>query len=286
MTAVNNVGSGPLSGVRVLDLSQAIAGPMIGRIFADLGADVVKVEWSNGDITNRFGPKVGGITGVFLHMNAGKRGISVDRTIPGGTDLLLRLADKADVVIENFKPGTMEKWGLGYDVLSRDNPGLVMLRLSGFGQTGPMSSQAGFGSVGESMGGLRYVTGFPDRPPIRPNLSIGDAIAALHGVIGALMALQGRAVNGGKGQVVDVALYEAVFNMMESVLPEYAMFGEVRERAGSSLPGIVPSNTYLSRDGQHIVIGANADNIFKRLMHCIARDDLGDDPFYRGSGRF
>jgi len=181
------------------------------------------------------------------------------------------------VVIENFRPGTLEKWGLGYEALAKDNPGLVMLRLSGFGQTGPMREQAGFGSVGESMGGLRYVTGYPDRPPVRPNLSIGDAIASLYGVMGTLAALHHRNANGGKGQVVDVALYEAVFNMMESALPEYDMFGVVRERTGSNLSGIVPSNTYLTRDGQHVVIGANADSIFKRLMQLIGRSDLAED---------
>src|SRR5262249_33721519 len=166
----------------------------------------------------------------------------------------------------------------GYERLAADNPGLVMLRLSGFGQSGPYRDQTGFGAIAESMGGLRYVTGFPDRPPVRPNLSIGDALASLHGVIGVLMALHHRNANGGKGQVVDVALYEAVFNMMEGALPEYDMFGETRERTGSNLTGIVPSNTYVTRDAQHIVIGANADSIFKRLMHLIGRDDVGEDP--------
>src|SRR5262249_36484015 len=166
----------------------------------------------------------------------------------------------------------------GYERLAADNPGLVMLRLSGFGQSGPYRDQTGFGAIAESMGGLRYVTGFPDRPPVRPNLSIGDALASLHGVIGVLMALHHRNANGGKGQVVDVALYEAVFNMMEGALPEYDLFGETRERTGSNLTGIVPSNTYLTRDGQHVVIGANADSIFKRLMQMIGRGDLADDP--------
>jgi formyl-CoA transferase len=195
-----------------------------------------------------------------------------------GQAIVRKLARETDVLIENFRPGTMEKWGLDYDALSAENPGLVMLRLSGFGQSGPMRDQAGFGAIGESMGGLRYLTGFPDRPPVRSNLSIGDAIASLHGVIGALMALHHRDVNGGRGQVVDVALYEAVFNMLEGTLPEYDMFGIVRERTGSNLTGIVPSNTYLSRDGQHVVIGANGDSIFKRLMALIGRDDLAGDP--------
>jgi formyl-CoA transferase len=181
-------------------------------------------------------------------------------------------------VVENFRPGAMENWGLGWERLSRLNPGLVMVRLSGFGQTGPYRDRPGFGAIGESMGGMRYVTGYPDRPPVRVGVSIGDSIAALHGVIGALMALHHRNVNGGRGQYVDVALYEAVFNMMESVLPEYDMFGFVRERSGASLPGIVPSNTYVTRDAKYVVIGANADSIFKRMMNAIGRPDLASDP--------
>jgi formyl-CoA transferase len=172
----------------------------------------------------------------------------------------------------------MEKWGLGWDALSGVNPGLIMVRLSGFGQTGPYRDRPGFGAIGESMGGLRYVTGYPDRPPVRVGVSIGDSIAALHGVTGALMALHHRNVNGGRGQCVDVALYEAVFNMMESVLPEYGMHGFVRERSGASLPGIVPSNTYVTRDEKYVVIGANADSIFKRMMTAIGRADLANDP--------
>jgi formyl-CoA transferase len=204
--------------------------------------------------------------------------VTANLRVPEGQEIVRRLTRDADVLIENFRPGTLEKWGLGYDSLAAANPGLVMLRLSGFGQTGPMRGEAGFGAIGESMGGLRYVTGFPDRPPVRSNLSIGDAIASLHGVIGTMMALRHRDVNGGRGQVVDVALYEAVFNMMESTLPEYDMYGVVRERTGSNLTGIVPSNTYLSRDQVHVVIGANGDSIFKRLMTLIGRDDLGNDP--------
>jgi formyl-CoA transferase len=177
----------------------------------------------------------------------------------------------------------MEKWGLGYDDLARENPGLVMLRLSGFGQTGPYRDQAGFGAIGEAMGGIRHITGFPDRPPVRSNISIGDALAAMHGVIGVMMALHHRDKGGangekGKGQVVDVALYEAVFNMMEGTLPEFDLFGEIRERTGSNLSGIVPSNTYLSRDGQHVLIAANGDSIFRRLMTAMGREDLGNDP--------
>jgi formyl-CoA transferase len=214
--------------------------------------------------------------------NRNKKSVTVDLRTLEGQEVVRRIARGADVVIENFRPGTLEKWGLGYERLAAENPGLVMLRLSGFGQTGPYRDLAGFGAIGESMGGLRYVTGFPDRPPVRPNLSIGDALASLHGVVGVMMALHHRNANGGRGsgrgQVIDVALYEAVFNMMEGALPEYDLFGEARERAGSNLTGIVPSNTYLTRDAQHVVIGANADSIFKRLMKVIGREDLADDP--------
>jgi formyl-CoA transferase len=269
----------PLAGVRVLELGQLIAGPFAGKCFAEFGAEVIKIEPPDGGDPLRQWRVLYNGTSLWWYIQArNKKSVTVNLRMPEGQQIVRRLARDTDVLIENFRPGTLEKWGLDYHRLSADNPGLVMLRLSGFGQDGPMRDQAGFGAIGESMGGLRYVTGFPDRPPVRPNLSIGDAIASLHGVIGALMALHHRNANGGKGQVVDVALYEAVFNMMESALPEYAMFGVVRERTGSNLTGIVPSNTYLSRDGQHIVIGANADSIFKRLMTLMARDDLANDP--------
>lgn len=269
----------PLEGVRVLELGQLIAGPFAGKFFADFGAEVVKIEPPEGGDPLRRWRKLHRGTSLWWYVQArNKKSVTVNLRLAEGQEIVRRLARDTDVLIENFRPGTLEKWGLGYERLAAENPGLVMLRLSGFGQDGPMRDQAGFGSIGESMGGLRYVTGFPDRPPVRPNLSIGDAIASLHGVIGALMALHHRNVNGGRGQVVDVALYEAVFNMMESALPEYDMFGVVRERTGSNLTGIVPSNTYLSRDGQHIVIGANGDSIFKRLMNLIGREDLARDP--------
>ncbi len=207
-----------------------------------------------------------------------KKSVTVDLRSPEGQEIARRLARDADIVIENFRPGTLEKWGLGYEALSAANPRLIMVRLSGFGQTGPYRDRPGFGAVGESMGGMRHVTGFPDRPPVRLNISIGDALAALHGVIGALMALHHREARGGKGQVVDVALYEAVFNMMESLVPDYDMFGEIRGRIGTGLTNIVPSNTYTTRDGKSVVIAGNADSIFRRLMHAIGRDDLGQDP--------
>ena len=268
-----------LAGLKVVELGQLIAGPFAGKVFAEFGADVVKVEPPKVGDPLRSWRKLHDGTSLWWYVqNRNKKSVTADLRTPQGQEIARRLARDADVVIENFRPGTLEKWGLGYDVLSVENPGLVMLRLSGFGQTGPYRDLAGFGAVGESMGGMRYVTGFPDRSPVRMNLSIGDALASLHGVIGVLMALRHRDVNGGRGQVVDVALYEAVFNMMESTLPEFDMFGIVRERTGTNLTGIVPSNTYLTRDAQHVVIGANADSIFKRLMTAIGREDLAADP--------
>jgi formyl-CoA transferase len=280
-------GKKPLEGIRVLELGQLIAGPFAGKFFAEFGAEVIKVEPpGSGDPLRKWRKLHDGTSLWWYVQNRNKKSVTLNLRLAEGQEIARRLAKTADVVIENFRPGTMEKWGLGYEDLSRDNPGLVMLRLSGFGQSGPLRDQAGFGAIGESMGGLRYVTGFPDRAPVRPNLSIGDSIASLHGVIGVLMALRHRDAAGnrggdrsvGRGQVVDVALYESVFSMMESVLPEYDMFGLVRERTGSNLTGIVPSNTYLARDRQHVVIGANGDSIFKRLMNLIGRADLAEDP--------
>jgi formyl-CoA transferase len=275
--------SKPLEGLKVVEFGQLIAGPFAGKFFADFGAEVIKVEPPRtGDPLRSWRTLHNGTSLWWFVQNRNKKSVTVDLRTPEGQEIARRLASDADLVIENFRPGTMEKWGLGYEELSRGNPGLVMLRLSGFGQDGPLKDQAGFGSVGESMGGLRYVTGFPDRPPVRPNLSIGDGIASLHGVIGALMAIRHRDAHGGrsggKGQVVDVALYEAVFNMMEGALPEYDPGGKIRERTGTNLTGIVPSNTYLTRDNQHVVIGGNGDSIFKRLMIMIGREDLANDP--------
>jgi formyl-CoA transferase len=270
--------SKPLAGMKVIELGQLIAGPFAGKFFAEFGAEVIKVEPPEGDPLRKWRKLHKGTSLWWYVQNRNKKSVTINLRTAEGQEIVRRMAKDADLVIENFRPGTLEKWGLGYERLAEGNPGLVMLRLSGFGQSGPYRDQAGFGSVGESMGGLRYVTGFPDRPPVRPNLSIGDALASLHGVIGALMALQHREANGGRGQVVDVALYEAVFNMMEGALPEYDLFQELRERTGSNLTGIVPSNTYLTRDGQHVVIGANADSIFKRLMNVIGRPDLAEDP--------
>ncbi len=267
-----------LEGLKVIELGQLIAGPFAGKFFAEFGAEVIKVEPPGGDPLRKWRKVHRGTSLWWYVQNRNKKSVTVDLRRPEGQEIVRRMAADADLVIENFRPGTLEKWGLGYERLSAVNPRLVMLRLSGFGQTGPYRDLPGFGAIGESMGGLRYVTGYPDRPPVRPNLSIGDALAALHGVIGALLALRHRDATGGKGQVVDVALYEAVFSMMEGALPEFDMFAELRERTGSNLTGIVPSNTYPTKDGKHIVIGANADSIFRRLMEIMDRRDLASDP--------
>jgi formyl-CoA transferase len=278
----------PLAGLKVLELGQLIAGPFAGKVFAEFGAEVVKVEppaegnAPGGDPLRQWRLLHEG-TSLWWYVQArNKKSVTVNLRSADGQEIVRRLARESDIVIENFRPGTLEKWGLGYDALAAENPGLIMVRLSGFGQTGPYRDQPGFGAIAESMGGMRHVTGFPDRPPVRMNISIGDALAALHGVIGALMALHHREINGGKsggkGQVVDVALYEAVFNMMESLVPDYDLYGEIRGRIGTGLTNIVPSNTYATRDAKNVVIGGNADSIFKRLMHAIGRDDLGQDP--------
>jgi formyl-CoA transferase len=223
-----------------------------------------------------------------------KKSVTLNMKDARGQEIARRLALEADIVIENYRPGVLEKWGLGYEDLKKQNPATIMVRLSGYGQTGPMKDLPGFGAIGESMGGMRYVSGHPDRPPVRIGVSIGDSVAALHGVIGAMMALRHRDVTGGRwngktggqGQMVDVALYEAVFNMMESLVPEYDYAGVVRSRTGGALPGIVPSNTYTTKDGENIVIAGNGDAIFKRLMLAIGREDMANDPqLARNDGR-
>ena len=269
----------PLQGIQVIELGTLIAGPFCARMLAEFGAEVIKIEAPGGGDPLRKWRKLHEGTSLWWYVQArNKKSVTLDLKQPEAQAIVRKLVKDADIVVENFRPGAMEKWGLGWDALSALNPGLIMVRLSGFGQTGPYRDRPGFGAIAESMGGLRYVTGFPDRPPARVGVSIGDSIAALHGVIGALMALHHRNVNGGRGQYIDVALYEAVFNLMESVLPEYDMFGFVRERSGASLPGIVPSNTYVTRDGRYVVIGANADSIFKRMMNAVGRTDLANDP--------
>ncbi|WP_374243598.1 CaiB/BaiF CoA transferase family protein [Zoogloea sp.] len=269
----------PLAGVKVLELGTLIAGPFCTRILAEFGAEVIKVESPDGGDPLRQWRKLHEGTSLWWSVQArNKRSFTANLKDPDGLAAVRRLAAAADIVVENFRPGVLEKLGLGWDVLSAANPGLVMVRLSGFGQTGPYKDRPGFGAIGESMGGLRYITGFPDRPPVRTGISIGDSIAALWAAIGALMALRHREVNGGAGQVVDVALYEAVFAMMESMVPEFDVANFVRERTGNVMPGITPSNTHTTRDGRHIIVGGNGDAIFKRLMLAVGRPDLADDP--------
>lgn len=269
----------PLSGVRVLELGSLIAGPFAARLCAEFGAEVIKVESPDGgDPLRRWRKLYEGTSLWWFVQSRNKRCITLNLKHEQGREVLKKLIAEADILIENFRPGVLEKLGLGWDVIHALNPKLVMLRLSGFGQTGPMKEQPGFGAVGESMGGLRYITGFEDRPPVRTGISIGDSIAALWGVIGALMALRQREVNGGSGQMVDVALYEAVFAMMESMVPEFDVLGFVRERTGNIMPGITPSSIHTCADGGHIQIGANGDAIFQRLMRTMGRDDLADDP--------
>ncbi|WP_248768867.1 CaiB/BaiF CoA-transferase family protein [Pseudomonas sp. MWU12-2345] len=269
----------PLSGLKVIELGTLIAGPFASRICAEFGAQVIKVESPDGGDPLRKWRKLYEGTSLWWFVQArNKQSLTLNLKHPDGLAILKQLLSDADILIENFRPGVLEKLGLGWETLHALNPKLVMVRLSGFGQTGPMKDQPGFGAVGESMGGLRYITGFEDRPPVRTGISIGDSIAALWGVIGALMALRHREVNGGNGQVVDVALYEAIFAMMESMVPEFDVFGFIRERTGNIMPGITPSSIHTTADGKHVQIGANGDAIFKRFMQAIDRNDLADDP--------
>jgi formyl-CoA transferase len=267
-----------LKGVRVIEMGQLIAGPFAGKTLGEFGADVIKIEAPGaGDPLRNWRMMKEGTSVWWQVQSRNKRSIALDLRSPEGQDIARKLIAEADVLIENFRPGTLEGWGMGWDVLSELNPGLVMLRISGYGQTGPYRDLPGFGAIGEAMGGLRHLTGEPGRVPVRCGISIGDTLAALHGTIGILTALYHRKVNGGKGQVIDVALHEAVFNVMESLVPEYSAFGAVREAAGSALPGIAPSNAYRCADG-YVLIAGNGDSIFRRLMQSIGRDDLGEAP--------
>lgn len=269
----------PLAGLKVIELGTLIAGPFAARICAEFGAEVIKVESPNGGDPLRKWRKLYEGTSLWWFVQArNKQSLTLNLKDADGIAILKKLISEADILIENFRPGTLEKLGLDWDTLHTLNPALVMVRLSGFGQTGPQKDQPGFGAVGESMGGLRYITGFEDRPPVRTGISIGDSIAALWGVIGALMALRHREVNQGKGQIVDVALYEAVFAMMESMVPEFDVMGFVRERTGNIMPGITPSSIHTCSDGKAVQIGANGDAIFQRFMRAIGRKDLADDP--------
>ena len=269
---------GALAGLRVVEMGQLIAGPFVGKTLGDFGAEVIKIEPpGTGDPLRNWRLIQDGTSVWWQVQSRNKRSIALDLRTPDGQGIARALIGKADVLIENFRPGTMEKWGMSYEELSRHNPGLVMLRISGYGQTGPYRDLPGFGAIGEAMGGLRHLTGEPGQVPVRCGISIGDTLAALHGTIGVLTALYHRKVHGGRGQVIDVALTEAVFNVMESLVPEYSAFSAVREPAGSALPGIAPSNAYRCSDGVVLVAG-NGDSIFKRLMQTIGRADLGDDP--------
>ncbi len=276
-----------LQGLKVLELGQLIAGPFAGKTLADFGADVIKIEPVDGGDPLRTWRLLREGTSVWWEVQSrNKRSVALDLRSADGQAAVRALAAEADVLIENFKPGTLEGWGLGWEALHALNPRLIMLRISGFGQTGPYAAKPGFGVLGEAMGGLRHLTAEPGRVPVRVGVSIGDTLAALHGVIGVLTALRHREVNGGAGQMIDVALYESVFNVMESLLPEYDAFGAVRGAAGSALPGIAPSNAYACGDGAYVLVAGNGDSIFRRLMQAIGRDDLGSDPgLARNDGR-
>jgi crotonobetainyl-CoA:carnitine CoA-transferase CaiB-like acyl-CoA transferase len=291
---------GPLAGIKVLELGTLIAGPFCSRMLAEFGADVIKIESPDGGDPIRQWRVLKDGTSLWWSVQArNKKSVTLNMKDPRGQEIARKLALEADIIIENYRPGVLEKWNIGYEHLKAENPATIMVRLSGYGQTGPLKDLPGFGAIGESMGGMRYVSGHPDRPPMRIGISIGDSVAAMHGVIGAMMALRHRDVTGGRwngktgddcaageGQMIDVALYEAVFNMMESLVPEYDHAGVIRERTGGALPGIVPSNTYTTKDGGNIVIAGNGDAIFKRLMIAIERADLANDPqLARNDGR-
>ena len=270
--------TGPLAGLKVIELGQLIAGPFAAKTLADFGAEVIKIEAPGaGDPLRKWRLLKDGTSVWWQVQSRNKRSLALDLRQAEAQEIVRQLVRDADVLIENFRPGAMEGWGLGPDALLALNPRLIMLRISGYGQTGPYRDRPGFGVVAEAMSGLRHLTAEPGRVPVRVGVSIGDTLAALHGVIGILLALHHRSAHG-VGQVIDVALYEAVFNCMESLLPEYSAFGAVRGPAGSALPGIAPSNAYLCSDGGYALIAGNGDSIFKRLMKEIRRDDLGNDP--------
>ncbi|MDP9848774.1 CaiB/BaiF CoA transferase family protein [Streptosporangium lutulentum] len=269
--------SGPLSGLRVLELGNFIAAPSAGRLMADFGADVVKVERPpGGDELRRWRLHEGETSLLFRVMNRNKRSVTLDLKRSEGRTVALDLIRRSDVVLENFRPGTLERWGLGIERMREVNPGVILVRISGYGQSGPYRDRPGFGGVAEAVGGLRNLTGYPDRPPTRVGISLADSVSGLYAVIGALAALHRRDVTG-QGEVVDVALYETIYSLMESLTPDYSAFQIEPERTGGSLPGIAPSNTYLCGDGRHVVISGNGDSIFKRLMRVIGRPELAED---------
>ena len=268
-----------LSGIRVLELGQLIAGPFAAKTLADFGAEVIKVETpGDGDPLRKWRMLQNGTSVWWQAQSRNKQSICIDLRRAEGQDLVRRLALSADVLIENFRPGTLEKWGLGWEQLHAANPRLIMLRVSGYGQDGPKRDEPGFAAIAEAMGGLRYITGEPGGVPVRAGVSLGDTIAGLHGALGILLALYQRDARGGLGQMIDVALYESVFNLTESLLPEYSVFGVSRQPAGGALPGIAPSNAYRCHGDDYVLIAGNGDSIFKRLMLLIGRNDLADDP--------
>ncbi|MFM0203841.1 CaiB/BaiF CoA-transferase family protein [Paraburkholderia fungorum] len=270
---------GPLQGIRVIEIGTLIAAPFAARLMAEFGAEVIKIEApGTGDPLRKWRKLHEGTSLWWYLQSRNKKSICVNLKSADGIDIVKRLAADADVVIENLRPGALEKLGLGWDVLHAINPKLTMVRISGYGQSGPYRDRPGFGAIGEAMGGIRYTTGEVDGAPARVGVSLGDSLASLHGVIGALMSLLRVKTGQGEGQVVDVSLVESVFNLMESLVPEYDLLGHVRERSGGALPGIAPSNTYPTEDDGYVVIAGNSDPIFKRLMHVIGRADLADDP--------
>lgn len=272
----------PLEGIKVLELGNLVAAPFAGKLFAEFGAEVIKVEEPKNGDPLRSWRVMHEDTSVWWYVQSrNKKSITVNLRESEGQDIVRDLVGKVDVVLENFKPGTLERWGLGYEDLKKVNTSIIMTRISGYGQTGPYKEKAGFGSVAEAIGGLRYLTGYPDLPPVRVGIALGDLIAGLYAVIGTLMSLRARDNHPLKnGQLVDVALYESVFSLLEGILPEYDLTGVIRERTGSTLPGIAPSNTYMCKDGKHIVIGGNGDKIFQRLMIAIGREDIATNPLY------
>ena len=278
MSEAATVTGAPLQRVRVIELGTLIAAPFATRMLADFGADVIKIEApGSGDPLRRWRKMRNGTSLWWYLQSRNKKSLALDLSTADGREILRKLAATADIIVENFRPGTLEKWGLGWSELAQINPKLVMVRISGFGQTGPYRNRPGFGAIGEAMGGIRYVTGSPDQAPARAGISLGDSLASLHAVIGALMCLLRVKTGQGLGQVVDVSLTESVFNLMESLIPEYDALGVIRERSGGKLPGIAPSNTYRTRDGVWVVIAGNSDPIFKRLMSVIGREELAED---------
>ncbi|CAJ0709589.1 MAG: CaiB/BaiF CoA-transferase family protein [Ralstonia sp.] len=268
----------PLQGIKVIELGSLIAGPYAGTLLAQFGAEVIKIETPvNGDPLRKWRKLHDGTSLWWYSQSRNKKSVTLNLKSERAQQIVRDLVKDADVVIENFRPGLMESWGLGWEQLSAINPKLVMVRISGYGQSGPYRERPGFAAIAESMGGLRYLSGYADRPPVRVGVSLGDSLASLYGVIGALLAMHHVKANRGTGQFIDVALYEAVFGIMESLIPEYAMFEHVRERTGSSLPGISPSNTYLCADGNYVIIAGNGDGIFKRLMQAIGLPEFAED---------